>query len=134
MTLESLWEDFENKVSSSTAESGRQILHDRLQACYLTSETLIVDIQESQTRLQDIEGQQQTFYNLDEDIQTQLHDIESKVTICVICQYLHSYADADLPKYWEDKFCHMSPRLFYFNFPTAVLPLGLCATGVLQPA
>ena len=79
-TVESLYEDFDRQVSPSTAESGRESLHERLESCYLASERLTANLAESQTRLQNLKGQQESFYKLDEEIQKQLHDIESQVS------------------------------------------------------
>lgn len=81
ITLESLWEDYESKVSPNTAESGRQSLRDRLDICSSLSDSLVSEIQNSQSRLQDLEGQQKSFYQMDEELQRQIHDIEDQVRL-----------------------------------------------------
>ena len=79
-TVESLYEDFDSKVSPSTAESGRESIHERMESCYLDSERLTENQAESQTRLQNHEGEQGSIYKLEEGIQKQLHDFESQVS------------------------------------------------------
>jgi len=79
ITLEALWEDFESKVSPSTAEGGQQTLQDRLDICSNLSQSLVSELQDHQTRLQDIEGQQKTFHNMNEELQAKVLSIEEQV-------------------------------------------------------
>lgn len=88
MTLESLRSEFDDNVSQLTGAAGRETLRQRLELCKQLSDSLITEIQSSQRRLNDLEGQQEEFYKLDKRIQQRLSDIESTVsyiesTVCI---------------------------------------------------